>query len=95
MRKSFDGLCGIVSNELQRSPMSGEVFIFLNKSATHIKLLHWEEGGFVLYYKRMEKGTISIPKMSESGCIFYHDLLMMIAGIEMVKIKQKERYKIS
>lgn len=94
MRKSFDGLCGVVSNELHRNPLNGEVFIFLNKAGTHIKLLHWEEGGFVLYYKRMEKGTISIPKLSESGCILYHDLVLMIAGIEVLKSKQKKRYKI-
>ena len=39
----------------------GEVFIFLNKSGTRIKLLHWEHGGFVLYYKRLESGTFRRP----------------------------------
>jgi transposase len=63
MRKSFDGLCGLVQNNLHRNPLSGDVFIFLNKLCTHIKLLHWEEGGFVLYYKRLERGRISPPKM--------------------------------
>ena len=41
MRKSFDGLCGLVSRELGREPTSGEVFVFLNRSRTHLKLLHW------------------------------------------------------
>src|SRR5690606_22725089 len=57
MRKSFDGLCGLVISVRQRQPTSGEVFVFLNRSRTHIKLLHWEHGGFVLYYKRLEQGT--------------------------------------
>lgn len=48
MRKSFNGLSGLVSNELGRNPLSGEVFIFINRNRTLIKLLHWEPGGFVL-----------------------------------------------
>lgn len=45
MRKSFDALCGIVRNELKRDPLCGEVFLFLNRGRTHLKLLHWESGG--------------------------------------------------
>ena len=56
MRKSFDALSGLVRNELQREPTSGEVYVFVNRSRTCIKLLHWESGGFVLYYKRLEQG---------------------------------------
>ncbi|MBD1429192.1 IS66 family insertion sequence element accessory protein TnpB [Sphingobacterium litopenaei] len=48
MRKSFEGLCGLVISVMQRQPTSGEVFVFLNRTRTHIKLLHWEPGGFVL-----------------------------------------------
>lgn len=50
MRKSFDALCGLVS-ELGKTATGGEVFVFLNRRRTHIKLLHWERGGLVLYYK--------------------------------------------
>ena len=57
MRKSFDGLFGLVITVMGRQPTSGEVFVFLNRNRTHIKLLHWEHGGFVLYYKRLERGT--------------------------------------
>jgi len=48
MRKGFDGLCGLVHTELGRRPEGGEVFIFVNRQRDKIKLLHWEEGGFVL-----------------------------------------------
>ncbi|WP_409013684.1 IS66 family insertion sequence element accessory protein TnpB [Dyadobacter sp. CY312] len=58
----FDGLCGLVSTELGRNPTSGEVFVFLNRPRSHIKLLHWENGGFVLYYKRLEKERFLYPK---------------------------------
>jgi len=60
MRKSFDGLCGLVRDELKRDPLSGEVFIFISRRRNTMKLLHWEEGGFVLYYKRLKSERISI-----------------------------------
>ncbi|WP_159634659.1 IS66 family insertion sequence element accessory protein TnpB [Sphingobacterium composti Ten et al. 2007 non Yoo et al. 2007] len=72
MRKSFDGLCGLIISVMQRQPTSGEVFVFLNRSRTHIKLLHWEHGGFVLYYKRLESGTFgtsALNKVSYRGAI--------------------------
>ena len=47
-RKGFDGLCGLVRNELDRDPSSGEVFVFVNRPRNRIKLLHWQYGGFVL-----------------------------------------------
>jgi len=89
MRKSFDGLCGLVQNNLHRNPLSGDVFIFLNKLCTHIKLLHWEEGGFVLYYKRLESGRISLPKMGLDNRILYSDLVLMIAELRCLKADKK------
>ena len=93
MRKSFDGLSGLVSSELGRNPTGGEVFIFLNRSRTFIKLLHWERGGYVLYYKRLEKGTFS-PPHAEGGStvIRWPELVLMIEGIEVKKSIQKARY---
>lgn len=94
-RKGFDGLCGLVHNELNREPTSGEVFIFINRSRDRIKLLHWQQGGFVLYYKRLEKGTIGLPSLksdSISQPVSYADLVLMIEGISVEKVVQKERY---
>lgn len=53
-------LCGIVANELVRVAHSGEVFIFINRKKNHIKLLHREAGGFVLYHKRLEAGIFAM-----------------------------------
>jgi transposase len=61
MRKSFDGLCGIVTNELEMPMELNDVFVFLNKPQTHIKLLQWEGDGFALYYKRLEEGSFELP----------------------------------
>lgn len=91
IRKSFDGLCGLVSSELKRNVTSGEVFVFLNRQRTHIKLLHWEHGGFVLYYKRLEKGTFAAPSKEQLG---WADLVLMIEGIQVWKSSQKQRYQL-
>ena len=56
MRNGFDGLAGIVRNSLGKDPVSGNIFIFLNKAGTHFKLLYWDGDGFALFYKRLEKG---------------------------------------
>lgn len=90
MRKSFDGLTGLIQNELGRDPCSGDVFVFLNRSRTHIKLLHWEPGGFVLYYKRLETGTFSRPV---SGTLRWSDLVLMVEGIQVKSSIQKRRYQ--
>lgn len=93
MRKSFDGLCGLVISVMQRQPTSGEVFVFLNRSRTHIKLLHWERGGFVLYYKRLEQGTFGSCQLKK-GELSWSDLVLLVEGIQVVKSIQKKRYSL-
>lgn len=92
LRKGFDGLSGLVYNELDRDPSSGEVFIFINKRRSLIKLLHWEKGGFVLYYKRLEKGTFIPPVSDESGSLNWPELVLMVEGIQVEKMTQKPRF---
>lgn len=96
MRKSFDGLMGIVQAEMKKNPLSGEVFMFINRKNDRIKLLRWELGGFVLYYKRLEKGTLARPsKLSEGVCdvISWPELVHLIEGIVVEKYRQKARFR--
>lgn len=93
MRKSFDGLCGLVTSVMRRQPTGGEVFVFLNRSGTHMKLLHWEKGGFVLYYKRLESGTFSAAGAGEDE-LPWSDLVLMVEGIQVVKSIRKKRYSL-
>jgi len=95
MRKSFDGLCGLVTNRLKQNPMSGDVYLFVNKPRNRIKLLRWEAGGFVLFYKRLEKGTFELPpsdKSGESNSLDYGELAMLITGISMRNAKKRMRF---
>lgn len=92
MRKSFDALSGLVRTELRGNPVSGDVFVFLNKKRNCLKLLHWEPGGFVLYYKRLEKGTYTPPVSSRQNSVSWPDLVLMVEGIEVYKSRQKARF---
>ncbi|MDP2235375.1 MAG: IS66 family insertion sequence element accessory protein TnpB [Bacteroidales bacterium] len=96
MRKSFDGLCGLVSNKLGQNPMSGDLFIFVNKPRNRIKMLRWETGGFVLFYKRLEQGTFHLPKASTTTAgkliIDYSELVMIINGIWLEKARKNKRF---
>lgn len=94
MRKSFNGLSGLVRNELGRDPAGGEVFVFLNRRRTLLKLLHWESGGFVLYYKRLEEGTFTPPTIEgDQTVIRWPELVLMVEGITVRSSDQKRRYR--
>lgn len=92
MRKGYDGLSGIVRNEWKKDPLSGDVFIFLSKQRNKIKLLHWQKDGFVIYSKRLEKGTFELPK-DNSIEISAHQLQFILEGIYLSSIKKRMRYE--
>lgn len=85
MRKSFHTLGGIVTDIMGRDPYGGEVFIFMNKARTRIKLLHWEPGGMVIYSKMLEAGTFGRPAYidaeSLSGSIEWRELVLIVEGM--------------
>ena len=92
MRKGYDGLSGLVRNEWKKDPLSEDVFIFLSKQRNKIKLLHWQKDGFVIYSKRLEKGTFELPK-DTSVEISAHQLQLIIEGIYLSSIKKRIRYE--
>jgi transposase len=94
MRNGFDGLAGIVRNHLKKDPISGDVFIFINKKRTHIKLLYWDGDGFALFYKRLEKGRYSLTTHNEiSKQMKREELLMLLEGLSFESMRKKKRYK--
>lgn len=95
IRKSFDGLSGLIQNELDQNPLSGDVFIFVNKRRTHIKLLTFEGDGFALYYKRLEKGTYELPDSTaaKSVAITVSQLQLILSGVSLKNIKYRPRYQ--
>jgi transposase len=95
MRMGFDGLSGVVISRLGEDPRSGDLFIFLNKPRNRAKMLRWEPGGFVLFYKRLERGTFERPPVRNPGLtqlIEYGELAMMVTGFSMKHARKRRRF---
>lgn len=95
MRKGFNGLSGLVYDHMEQEKGKNIVYAFVNKRKDKIKLLHWQAGGFVLYYKRLEKGVFELPKYDiDKGLIVlsYTKMVMLIDGISIINICKKDRY---
>jgi len=94
MRKGFDGLFALVQGQLRENPLSGDAYLFINRGRNRIKILQWEQGGFVIYYKRLEQGTFK--KLSEntvgSTTISWADLVLLIEGITIEKYRKRKRF---
>lgn len=91
MRKSIDGLSGIVYNELGREVNYKDVFIFLNRRGTHIKLLLQEADGFTLLYRRLHKGRFIMPAAIDGEAALQlsgTDLLSMLSGLHLHRSKK-------
>jgi len=87
LNKSFDGLSNEVRAALQMDPLSGHVFIFLNRRKTMVKLLVWTRGGYTIVHKRLERGTFAFArKITEDAThveLDAHELSMLLEGIDL------------
>ena len=95
MRMGFDGLSGLVVSRLGEDPRSGDLFIFLNKPRNRAKMIRWEPGGYVLFYKRLERGTFELPPVQYAGKkqpIEYGQLAMMVTGFSMKDARKRRRF---
>jgi len=83
MRKSIDGLCGLVVDFFKESPQSGHLFLFCNQHRNRVKILYWDRNGFVIHYKRLERGRIRF-KFSSDGTmeITQAQLQWLLAGLD-------------
>jgi transposase len=95
MRKSFDSLCGLVSSQMGRDILSGDVFIFVNRGRDRVKLLVWDRSGFVIWYKRLEEGTFELPRLADGRHdleLKWERLVMILEGIQLSSVRQRKRY---
>ena len=90
MRKSFDGLCGIIRSDLGEDPLSGSLFVFVNRCRTMVKLLYWDRDGLAIWYKRLERGRFILPeRWASDGHIERRDLAMLLEGIVPKKVGKR------
>ncbi|NJN28954.1 MAG: IS66 family insertion sequence element accessory protein TnpB [Cyclobacteriaceae bacterium] len=95
MRKGFDALCGLVRQVLREDPLSGAIFIFINRNRTQVKLLHWEKDGFSIYYKRLERGTFELPQSKDQQVKYELSasiLRLILDGVQLKSVRQRERF---
>jgi transposase len=97
LKKSFDGLSNEVRAVLAQDPLSGHLFVFLNRRKTQVKLLLWTRGGFTIVHKRLEQGTFSFPSrvtaQAQSIEVDVHELTMLLEGIEVARAKTSPRWE--
>ena len=94
MRKGFNGLSGIVRSELQADPADGSLFIFINRRRDRMKLLHFDGGGYWMYYRLLEAGTFEELKTKDNSCRLQIDvtqLSMLLAGVSLVRSGQRRK----
>lgn len=96
MRRSFDGLMGLVRDFLGGDPLSGHLFVFRNRSGDRLKVLWWDRDGLAIFYKRLEEGTFTFP--AATGDVpqvemTAADLQLVLQGIDPAKVKRSKRYR--
>lgn len=96
LRKSFDGLMNEVRCVLGKDPLSGHVFVFLNRRKTMVKLLVWTRGGFTIVHKRLEVGRFTFADQVRGGAssvqIEEHELAMLLEGLEVRTSRRSRRW---
>lgn len=85
LRKSIDGLAGLVSAALALDPLSAHWFVFCNRGRDKLKILYWDHNGFWLYYRRLERGRFAWPVTapSEALCITPRQLAWLLDGLSI------------
>lgn len=92
MRKSYDGLANLVSSYFSENSLSGDFFVFVNKKRDRLKVLFWDNGGFCLFCKRLEKGRFRLPS-DNAALIDRASLQMILEGIDLKSVKRLPRFK--
>lgn len=97
-RKSFDGLSALVESEFGLSPMSGHLFVFLNRRGHVAQMLFWDRSGFCIFKKRLEAGTFRLAR-NPDGSPAAHveinatELTLMLEGIDLTSAQRRKRYQ--
>ncbi len=95
MRKSFDGLTGLVQECFNQDLLTGHLFLFVNRRRDRIKLLHFDRDGLVIWYKRLEAGSFEMPSTAEPDGIELQpaQLAMILSGIDLKSARQRRRFR--
>ena len=96
MRCGFDRLAERVKTVISEDPLSGHLFVFRSRRGERLKILMWDQGGYILWYKRLEAGVFKLPRLKEGARsveLRASELAMILDGIDMTKLKRVPRYE--
>ncbi len=99
MRKSFHGLTALTEGVLQQDPLSGHLFVFVNRRRDRIKLLYWGGTGFCIWYQQLERGTYQLPDAATADErqgieITTSQLSLILDGIDLSSVRRRTRYQL-
>ncbi len=92
MRCSFSGLISLTRNILKQDPLSGHLFVFVNRGGDYVKVLWWDRSGYCIWSKRLERGTFRVESWSENGEISTAELKLILEGYERKDVKKVLRF---
>lgn len=93
MRRGFDRLAAMVREVIRQDPLSGHLFVFVNRRRDRAKILLWDRTGYWLLYKRLEAGTFKLPAASEPNIeITSAELSLILEGIDLTQARRQKRY---
>ena len=93
MRKSYNGLSALVKNQLKDDPLSGELFVFVNRRQNQMKILYFDRSGYCIWSNRLEQGQFIVRNASGGKKeLNWTQLKLLLDGIEIKKSRQYKRY---
>jgi transposase len=97
LRRGFDGLAAATRTLIRQDPLNGHVFVFLNRRGNRIKLLTWDRTGYLLIYKRLERGKFRLSTEPAAGCRHVEldagDLALMLEGVDLRGVQRHQRWR--
>jgi transposase len=98
MRKSFHGLVALTESALMQDPLSGSLFVFVNRRRDRIKILYWGQTGFCIWYQQLQKGTYQLPDEAsleerQAVEVTRSQLSLILDGIELSSARQRLRFR--
>lgn len=97
MRKAFDGLAALVRDTMREDPLSGHLFVFLNRRKDRVKILWWDRSGFLLLAKRLEMGRFTLPRAADADTktlkLTSTELALVLDGIDLTGARRSKRFE--
>lgn len=97
MRKSYDGLFGLIQQIMSSNPLSGDVYLFYNRRRNQIRMMVYDRGGLVLLSKRLSKGTfekLNTELVDQKYLVSYTHLMCIMAGIRLKSLRYRKRFSL-